>query len=303
MKYTAFIFALLSAITALTYSSCTEDSFSQIVEIDLPEHRPRPVIASQINAGDTLVQALVSISKGILDTGDYVYPANATVRLLREGQEPLPLTFNPDKKSYTAPAPAAGFVPGARYRIEAQVPGYGTAYSEQIMPGAPDVASVELRRNAVINPNGNRSDEMLITIDDPAGSANYYRIELWQEGTLIFLGDTIEYNNPAYLESNDPNLQDGSSGGKVLADGAFDGTRYIVRFSTGRTWIDASNTVHKYTLRIAQITRDAYLYDRTITQYYRALGNPFAEPVTVHSNIEGGYGVFRAAHWREWELR
>lgn len=303
MKYKVLVPGLLLATAVLTYSSCTEDSFSQIVEIDIPEHKPKPVIASQINAGDTLVQALVSISQGILDTSNYVFPANATVQLLRNGQDPLVLTFNPDKKSYTAPAPAVGFAPGARYRIEAQVPGYGTAYSEQEMPAAPDVASVELRRNAVINPNGNRSDEVLVTIDDPAGSANYYRIELWQEGTIVFPGDTIEFNQPAYIESNDPNLQDGRSGGKVLADGAFNGTRYIVRFSTGSTWTDTPNSAQKYTLRIAQITRDAYLYERTLTQYYRALGNPFAEPVTVHSNIEGGYGAFRAAHWKEWELR
>lgn len=303
MKYTALLSGLLLAIAAFTYTSCNEDSFSQIVEIDIPEHQPKPVIVSQINAGDTLAVALVSISKGILDTGDYVFPANASVRLLSDDQAPLPLTFNPDTKRFEVSAPPAGFISGVQYRMEVQVPGFGMAYSKQMMPAAPDVASVELRKNAVVNSNGNRSDEILVSIDDPAGTENYYQIELWQEGTIIYPFDTFEVNQLLYIESNDPNLQDGGGAGRVIADGVFDGTRYVVRFSTGQTWRDDPNTTLKYTLRIAHITRDAYLYERTLSQYYNAQGNPFAEPVTVHSNIEDGYGAFRAAHWKEWELR
>jgi hypothetical protein len=304
MKYTALLSGLLLAIAAFTSSSCSEDSLSQIVEIEIPEHTPKPVIASYLNYGDTLALSLVSVSKGILDTGDYVFPANASVRLLRDGQDLLSLAFNPDKQHYEAPAPASGFIPGARYRIEAQVPGFGTAYSEQVMPTAPNVAEVLLRRDAVVNRDGSRADEFVFSIDDPAGSGNYYKVEVLADASYSpEPGDTTTFLYPLFLHSNDPNLQSGLSNSKVFSDGSFDGTLYQIRVSANSYSGPFLNFSDHYTLRIAQISRDAYLYERTLSQYYNARGNPFAEPVTVYSNIEGGYGIFRAAHWKEWELR
>ena len=39
-------------------------------------------------------------------------------------------------------------------------------------------------------------------------------------------------------------------------------------------------------------SKDLYLYETTRSLNQDAQGNPFAEPVLVHSNMEGGYGVF-----------
>ena len=39
-------------------------------------------------------------------------------------------------------------------------------------------------------------------------------------------------------------------------------------------------------------SRDFYLYNRSLQQSAGTGGNPFADPVLIHTNIQGGFGCF-----------
>jgi hypothetical protein len=45
-------------------------------------------------------------------------------------------------------------------------------------------------------------------------------------------------------------------------------------------------------VHLVHISREKYVYLRSLYQYQNADGNPFAEPVTVQGNFEGGVGLF-----------
>lgn len=287
---------LLSGVLALGaaigFFACDEDAFSQVVEIKLPEHAPKPVLVCTLNAGDTMVSALVSRSKGILDRGNFEYPANAQVQLWRNGVVLATLAFNPRSLKYEAhlaqPLPADA---GA-YRLELALPGFAPAWAEQTMPEPPVILSTELRRAGVITNDGSRQDEIIIEIQDPAQEQNYYRIFVMERlAAEIEPGDTTVLENERYLNFSDPNFSYGSGANLIIADGAFNGRNYKLRFSTSPQEvipeIDAGYVVWVY-----QISREAYLYERSRSVYKQNAGNPFAEPVQVFSNIQDGYGIF-----------
>ena len=40
------------------------------------------------------------------------------------------------------------------------------------------------------------------------------------------------------------------------------------------------------------VSEDYFLYRKTVTLQNSVVDNPFAEPVPVHSNMTGGFGIF-----------
>ncbi len=176
--------------------------------------------------------------------------------------------------------------------MELELPGFERAWAEQTMPGEPTILSAELRRAGVITNEGSRQDEIIIEIQDPAQEQNYYRVFVMERlAAEIEPGDTTVVENERYLNFSDPNFSEGSGASLIIADGAFNGRNYKLRFSTYPQQvipeIDAGYVVWVY-----QISREAYLYERTYGVYRQNAGNPFAEPVQVFSNIQEGYGIF-----------
>lgn len=289
-------FSLYIAGLALALGSCNFEDISPVVDIELPEHQSRPVIQFSLSAGDTLAAALISKSEALLDTGEYELPANAAVRLLRDGQPLAALSLNAQEGLYQAAlSPALPATPGARYRIEADVPGLGLAFAEAVMPAPPVVNSVEFREDAVLSIDNFRYDEFIVDIEDPAGVENYYAVSpVLYIGYEDTAGDTI-YQSYGYIytESNDPNLTEGYPLGFIFTDGAFDGRTYRTRLQADvPEFPEGDPVIQRLSIRVSQLTRESYLYLLSKNQYDLNFNNPFAEPSTVFNGITDGYGAF-----------
>ncbi|KAA3640405.1 MAG: DUF4249 family protein, partial [Bacteroidetes bacterium] len=76
--------------------------------------------------------------------------------------------------------------------------------------------------------------------------------------------------------------------GLVFTDKAFDGNEYTIKGWDYGWW----ETVESFKLELVNLSKDGYLYLRSLEDYYNSEGNPFAQPATVYSNIENGYGIF-----------
>ena len=84
-----------------------------------------------------------------------------------------------------------------------------------------------------------------------------------------------------------------------LTDASFDGEKYTTRISVQLieagwyTIEDATNLAPvKISVHLSSISKDRYLFEKTLFTYRENEDNPFAEPVVVHENIEGGSGIF-----------
>ncbi|MBK7409851.1 MAG: DUF4249 family protein [Saprospirales bacterium] len=131
---------------------------------------------------------------------------------------------------------------------------------------------------------------------DPAGEDNYYQVE-----AFVVISDTLsgDFSYSLYMEWEDV-LAEYHNGRLSFPDGPIDGKKYTLKayfFDNIHEIPDA-----KLKVRLRSISRDRYLFLRTLDLYGNAQDNPFAEPVVVHDNIEKGVGIFSIETRDEWEI-
>lgn len=141
-------------------------------------------------------------------------------------------------------------------------------------------------------------DKIEVNFDDPLGENFYeldWKIEEWTYddcGTNIISGDTIELDSCR-----------GSSKNKhipIFNDEAFDNTRYTYllpqiysRCSSFMpdTLVESSNfSIYRFVLQT--VSKELYDFSNSLEMQQAAEGNPFQEPTTIKSTVEGGIGVF-----------
>lgn len=287
MKSSYISFILLLSLGALT-TGCS-DFFNQIVDIDIPEHEPSLAVSGHFRAQDSTLAVYVSRSVGILDpvAFDTIAVEGAAVTVLRDGQ---PWQTLPDKGAGYYRLNLGGPLGDspATYSLRVSAPGFPDATAEQTMPARVDIISVNYQAEGGINPDGAKTNTLFVEFQDPAGEDNYYLLEAFVSVPDTFIPPGIyEYN--LCLATEDV-LAESHKCGLLFRDGPIDGKNYTLK----TYFLD---NVHEIpgatvTVRLFSISRDRYLFLRTLDLYYNAQDNPFAEPVVVHNNIESGVGIF-----------
>ncbi len=283
LKYIIPFFCLI-----ILASSCDEDTFTSVVEIEIPEHTPLPAVACQFKAGDTYIEVLVSKSQQITGNPDFEILDNAEVRIFKNDNLWQTIAYFEQSKKYIQssinPIPADG----ATYRLEVAVPGFETVTATQVMPAAPTIQNLTFTEDGGIDLYGEVVNKVKVDIIDQAGVDNYYAIEIINFRTF----DNEEYYEEVYFESIDPLIEYGYHY-MLLDDASFDGGTYTLDAGIGSWQFQNPQPGDGIIARIYSLTRDDYLYNRSLEIYYDAIDNPFAEPVVVQDNIENGYGIFR----------
>lgn len=303
MRY--IIILALAFLAAFTFSSCGEDAFTQIVDIELPEHEPRLAIQALLFSDNDEVSILVSNSRSVLSKEDFSVFPDADIRLSGPNASGSEFAYFPDDGQHYTLLGQDWAADDGEYQLEVQQSDYPAVAAQQRMPKAPAVLEVTVEEDGALSEDGTRLDEVVIEIRDEPG-AHYYALQAEVEERYVDENnDTIIGSYSIWLESNDPILsyaEVNRRGALVCSDGAFDGTTYRFATFTWETLPIGGNSGRRLKVRVTSLSRDAYLYYRSLTQYREADGNPFAEPVTVHSNIENGYGIFGLGHTTVYEL-
>lgn len=286
---TGFLFLpLMLAVLLFTSTGCDEDSFSQVVEVEVPEHKSSIVLNGIWNSQDTLLQLVVSNSLSILDDDEFTVPQDADVKLFKDNTLLGNLAFNQQtfKYEYALDTPLGSSV--ATYRIEAAFDDYDPVSVEQEMPGTVELTEVKYEKEGTIDPSGEKVDEYTITFSDPGDVENYYIFTAFVIDKYVHTpGDTIVNKNMVYLQTNDP-IASYSNRGLIFSDKAFNGNEYTL---TGWDYGWWSENL-EFEFRLTSISKDGFLYLKSLDAYYNSEGNPFAQPATVYNNIENGYGIF-----------
>ncbi len=282
---------------SLFLSNCDADSFSQVVEIDIPPHEPALAVRALFQQNDTLLSLLLTDSKGILESTSLEIQKEATVRLF-ENEQALPVfSYNPNTSRFTAPVPSGFEQTQSTYRLEISAPNFKTISATQIMPQPISILAGKYTPNGTFSSDGDRVDAIEIEFQDPAGEENYYAFSGMQRVAYFNGQDTSYYDSGIYLDSNDPLVSYGTAELLLLSDAAFNGNTYKVLLYS---YNELQEGVIK--IQLLSLSRDTYLYHRSLNNYYDAVDNPFAEPVNVHQNIENGYGIFGLAGVSEIDL-
>lgn len=264
-------------------------SCETIVDLDLPEHKPVLVTNSIINA-DSAIVVRVSNSVSVLDNGSPAPVNNATVEIYKDGNYVGTLPFI-GEDTYLDPAIVP--VPGSTYTLKASAPNYNPVSASTTIPASVQISSISIRDSVQGSEtyHGNSVAEVSLTFTDPPAAGNYYYLEMYVSDSL-----TGSYY-PTYIYTASENSGTSVMGGLgvMISDELINGNTYTMKVFT-----DSYNVAGLYTsnpfafmiFRLRSITKEYYLYEKTLELQQQTNGNPFSEPVQVYGNIDGGYGIF-----------
>jgi len=274
-------------ITLLICSACNEDFFETTLKVDPPPHEDQMVLHTFAKSEDSLLFVSLTQSTGILENNnnyfDALYINDATIEIFEDGA--LKYALEPsgdDYFNYSVALDADFATAGKTYEIKATHNTLPTITASQTMPSNPMVVSAVFDEGGGLGiDDAEPTNAIDITINDPAGE-NFYELIFVKDGTASG-GNIRSY----YMETLDVNASEGLDR-TILVDGSsFDGDEYTLQVETGRDW---ENTLFIF---VRSISRDWYLYSKSMNAFRNGPDfELFVEPITIHTNIDNGLGVF-----------
>lgn len=299
---------IILIVSQLSLFSCK----SLVKEIDpsiLPQTDSKLVVACFISPQDTIISAKVTETKVLIgSTGDIRNDIeNATVKL-SDGVKTVQLVYNASLGYYRILPSALPIIVGNTYSIEVNTPDGRKVSASTIVPNNVPIKEVKVDSIQSIDINQgvtviNIEYTVKVIWQDKEGEANFYR------GISIF--DTIiQYPNQSNTINKLPPFPSTITDLRTIDDKNSDGQL----ISLSRTFqpifygIGGSNSGIKL---IKQIKVGLFQTDINYYNYHTSLrkqrenNNPFAEPVLLFTNINGGFGCFGAynATWQDAKLK
>lgn len=291
-KYKAIGILLMGISGSVWFSSCT--NLRNEVDPSLLGVQPTQlVVSSFLSPQDTILAVKVTRSNtvvgdsiSLLQTGNIV--ADATVTL-SDGSKSVVLPYNNRSTSdtarnqtyYSISAKLLPIVVGRTYTLTVAATNGQRASSTCMIPAAVPPIAVDTERV-------NQRSAIRVRWQDPAGQANYYQVA----GIFRYILATCKAcQNESY---NTLSFDDDNRG--LFSDAGLDGT--II--PSGRALLtlnSASNSLNQYrtasvTVDLMSVDQNYYQFQEAVIRQRRSRNNPFAEPVLIPSNIQGGLGCF-----------
>lgn len=264
-----------AAIFALT--SCESDA-----TVDIPETKPKLVVASFISPQDTQVVVRVKRSSPIFQSYNVntsASVANATVQLT-DGSTTMQLVYNSTDEYYGVSTTLFPITAGTTYTLTVTTPEGETASAQTTVPGvAPAV--LNMTYSYVLEDSSSFHVSRHYTFDaswtDFSGQADRYRlIPIQLVKSSISPADTFQLR----------------AGESLITDANNDGGTIENKIEVWTHESQGSDTIVGYDFYLIRSSAEYYLYHESLFNYNS--GDPFSEPSLIYTNITGGLGVFGA---------
>jgi hypothetical protein len=209
-------------------------------------------------------------------------------------------------------------LPGSTYRIEVDVPGFSTVTGEVVFPTFVPILKIDTMRviNSVSSDSimaryyNNQYLQTRITIKDPPGEENYYRIRVLRKDGFYNGPKSEPYSNeypvlvtpfshsPVQFDPIMQPVQENELFGVVIpnffnifSDELIAGKDYVLNLKIFEsTRLPAYHEFYIYHIELHSISKDNYLYLRSLSAHQETEGEFISEPVIVYSNIQNGLG-------------
>jgi len=282
MKY------ILTIVTASIFlTSCGEGFFETTLELEEPPFTEQLVVNSILtNAPEDEDRALVSKTVGLNDKIETSIVNDAVVTVIWPDGSEYNLEYTGTQSAYVDhnyEGQLPDLVAGETYRIEVEALGKEVS-SEVVMPPTPEILSTEYQEDGGLNEDGDEVSAFDIVIADPPNQDNYYRI-----GALI---ETAGFQDKIWISTTNALATDSYINADILIrDDQFDGEDFQLRLQFyGFEPVEGFEPEYKIVIR--SITREQYEHDKLLRTYSENGDNPFASPIQISSNVDGGRGLF-----------
>jgi len=288
----------------LTFSfSCTK-----VIDLNIPNEAPKLVVNAPFNP-DSSWKILVGKSGpsvGVVTPVTSIANANL---VLKEGGTPLTgwvvekeLTFgggwNPTADTlYYFTLPNQFPKAGTDYQLEVSANGLETVQSSARCV-TPIALKNIVRTDSTAILKQEYYNECTFDISDPAGSKDYYQLQLIVNDTFSsFPFPQVFYSNDLIInEFTDKGAfgPEKTSLGFILdeplfSDGLFDGQTRTFKINYSSFYHSNSTKVDLVLIRYSEVL---FNHERSLRLQNEIGDNPFSEPVRIRSNIVGGLGIF-----------
>lgn len=300
-----FLYSLLT-ISQFFLLSCE----SLIKEIDpsfLPETDSKLVVACFISPQDTVLAAKVTETKLLIGTtGDIRDEITNAIVSLSDGSKTIQLIYNPKLGYYRALPTNLPILVGKTYTIIVSTPDGRKVSASTTVPNSIPIKEVKIdTMQTTDNQQGvvvSRTEYNVKLIwQDALNETNYYRgISVFE--ALIKYPDTFPTNQklppfPATI-TDLRTIDDKNTDGQLLSlNRTFEANSpATIANSFGIRFISQ--------IKVGLFQTDIHYYNyHTSLRRQRENNNPFAEPVLLYTNINGGFGCFGAynATWQEFK--
>lgn len=263
-------------------------SCNSIVDVELEPHDSLVSVYCMMGDSNNEISVCLGYSKGINEVENPGFLEDAEIIIKKDGiLLGTSFEYNPEIGCNEGVDELLLNEAGSEYYLEVNHPDFETVSARQILPKTPIIDEATYEAVDGNDPlRGTSFDRMKIRFSDDANSVDYYHVQ-----TLIRNICCEEDFYSIWTWSDNFLLEETvGSQGLIFNDNSFNGTEMTLDLKLENTYIEPNN--HYLYVRFSKITRDRYLYLKSKKTYYDTEGNPFSEPVTIHSNIEGGYGIF-----------
>ncbi|GAB3289274.1 DUF4249 domain-containing protein [Hymenobacter tenuis] len=251
----------LLALAALTGCDLEQD-----IDVALPALPAQLVVECYLENGE-VPQMTVTETVPYLSDPNPVVPTDVTVQLTLASGTMETLRFGPGLNTRTGKAythlgsqPLVAR-PGDTFRLEVTDTKGRRVTGTATMPALVPIDSLEFKFNEL--PPEQREAYVLTSFQDPVGVGNYYRLQIHR--------DSI---------SDEPELD------YDVEDRLNDGTR----FTLGSSYrFDPNDTL---LVTLYHLDQPYYLFRQSVDDARNANGNPFSQPSSIKSTVQGGVGVF-----------
>lgn len=275
------------------------------VDLEIPLPEPELVIISTFSPQQPF-RVTVSTTRPSLPPTPATYISGARVALLQGEGFIENLLLIPGNNAIAPYYQAPTVVPleEKSYALRVSVPGYKDITARDVVPRSVAVRTLESIPLG-FSP-GAGADQIVyhynvrITFDDPAAFRNYYHLRFHQE-VLNFiaseLGDTLIIGKRRQHIGFGPAINNNTitaylDDGVLFEDNTFNGRRVTFSFPFETTVRLDRELMGQLFVELRSTSEAYYRFYSTVGRQQNSPGAPYAEPVVVFSNVEGGKGIF-----------
>jgi hypothetical protein len=301
---------LLPVATLLTLFSC-----ELITEVKI---RPIPsrLVVNCVYTSDNTFRIQVSRTHHILGEGPPPPELKNVVATIANDtdQTAMFVEFGKDDENSFLQNHALKSQPGHTYTLSVHVPGFEPAFATSRAPQVVEIIDVRIDSANMIPPSENSQGGTPIefTFRDPPGEGDFYFPQFFlmytydsrdSSGNVIGTFESpMEYRLSKIIPSGI--LEGiGDNEGEVLNDKGLDGTLRTIRLyiTQYRYYVSGKPPLPKWKFTLGHTYEDYYKYFHSVTLQQYNDGNPFAQPVQIHTNIQGGLGIFAGVATSTWD--
>lgn len=289
------------------------------------------IVVNSLFSIDSVVGLQITKSIYILDSTDFPYVSSLKVKLYQNK------TYIEDISALPEPIIRQNFYcmdTKINYRSNNFIPQVGNEYSIQIEQEGADVIIAKtkipypVQINSIdtvqtIDENMEQNPDLTdikylcrISFTDPLSEENYYMLRVvkyYNEYLPPFFTEIIARQGFMSLKSDDPVVEEEIACGTfkyalLFSDLQFNGKEYTLSFlldgndlrrykSNTPENVPSEELAFNLKFMLYTLTKDYYLYMKSAAIYHRTANDPLFEPVNIHSNIQGGLGIFAGASY------